>query len=784
MSWKNIKLIFHREIRDQLRDRRTLFMIAILPLILYPGLAIGMVHLTALFQEQPRTVVLLGTGHLPTSPALLQQGRFADEWFSIPADAQTLNVFTDAPDAQRSADAEVLLELARHIREKYARRAELDAQSEDAEKNNATRPAEDLQRQIKHIDRELSELFADSGIEVLVLVPDQLRESIQEETRRLIERGGIDDGARKQRPVVVYNSADQKSRLAQDRVKEALGKWEKAILKQQLAEARLPESLSTPVDPKPLDLAGSTELSNSTWSMIVPAILVIMTVTGAFYPAVDLAAGEKERGTMETLLICPARRSEIVIGKFLTVLSFSISTALLNLLGMGATGKYIASVAGTHAAERIPGLALPSFLALVWMAVLLLPLATLFSALCLALATFARSSKEGQYYLTPLLTVTLGLTVFCLSPAVEITPFYSIAPVMGPALLLKELIAAPGSTAPLAYAVPVLVSSIAYGLVAIWWAIEQFEREDVLFREAERFELFLWLRHLIRDKGPTPSFAEASLCIVVIMLAQFAAMKFLKDAIEIMAPSTGLLKLQIIHLVATIAFPALVMGVMLASSLRQTFRLYWPDLRMLLAGVVLAVTLFPLTFEVQARLVWFFPQLPPSVAKVLESMSNQDLPLWVVLLTFALAPAVCEELAFRGFMLSGFSHTRRPWVAILLSSVAFGIVHQIPQQVFNASLLGLVLGLLVVRSNSLLPSVLFHLVYNSMQVFASRFAPALFNQWQSSESSVLEWFISLDGNEAKSAVIRYDWPALAIAAALAAALIAWLLRFKRPLAHA
>ena len=84
------------------------------------------------------------------------------------------------------------------------------------------------------------------------------------------------------------------------------------------------------------------EVGGSIWGRIFPFLLVIMALTGAFYPAVDLCAGEKERGTMETLLISPASRPEIVLGKFFTVMLASMSTALLNLVSMGLTGLQIA----------------------------------------------------------------------------------------------------------------------------------------------------------------------------------------------------------------------------------------------------------------------------------------------------------------------------------------------------------------------------------------------------------------------------------------------------------
>ena len=83
MNRKNVRLVFLREVRDQIRDRRTLFMIVVLPLLLYPGLAIGMVQISFLFKEQPRTIVLLGTDNLPADPPLLSDNHFASQWFPV-----------------------------------------------------------------------------------------------------------------------------------------------------------------------------------------------------------------------------------------------------------------------------------------------------------------------------------------------------------------------------------------------------------------------------------------------------------------------------------------------------------------------------------------------------------------------------------------------------------------------------------------------------------------------------------------------------------------------------
>ncbi|HAH46535.1 MAG TPA: CPBP family intramembrane metalloprotease domain-containing protein, partial [Planctomycetaceae bacterium] len=532
-----------RELRDQMRDRPTLFMVAVLPLLLYPAMGIGMVQMTVLFSEQPRTVVLLGADELPKQPQLLDGDQFVSNWFTIPSDADKLRVITDSQpentdsestDTETNSEREEILKQAHQLELELKQHQSLLDEWDKLKGKEDSSEAELLLHEITETKERLSKQFAESKIQVLIIIPKGLSKELEQVSAKLALHEPIDfDPAVSSRPLILRNRADEKSKLAFIRVQEAMDAWEKAILRARLNRARLPVSLPTPINPEVIDLAQDDQLAANLWSKLFPALLIIMAATGAFYPAIDLGAGEKERGTMETLLISPAKRTEIVLGKFLTVLVFSVSTALLNLASMGFTGKHMVNVAGTGALSRMGDLSFPSFSALFWIVVLLIPLAALFSALCLSLATFARSSKEGQYYLTPLLMVTIGLTVFCLSPAVEINPFYSLMPVVGVALLLKGMLLSTVNAGILyVYAIPVLITSIGYSLLALWWAIDQFQREDVLFREAERFEVGLWLKHLMRTKDLLPSFAEAGFCFVIIMLLQFAVMNTMRDAIQ------------------------------------------------------------------------------------------------------------------------------------------------------------------------------------------------------------------------------------------------------------
>jgi len=707
---------------------------------------------------------VLGEGELPEHPKLIQPAkagekgprRFVEGWFGLFSEADKLDVYTEsmlprAGDVKADPKLKQLLADAKRIRQKYEQREKL-----------ASTPGR-TKAEIELVKRQLGVLFSTSQIQVLIIVPDGFGGNIAEVNRLLREKSRdtevVPDYGR---PIIMHNKADKKSQIAYRRVSRAVSAWEQGILSERLSAAHLPATMTTPVNAEAVDLAQVEDISQSLWSLLFPALLIIMSVTGAFYPAIDLAAGEKERGTMETLLICPASRTEIVIGKFLTVMTFSISTAILNLLSMGLTGNFMMSTLGGGIFGQINNLAPPSLSALLWVIVLLIPLAALFSALCLSLATFAKSSKEGQYYLTPLLMVTLGLTVICLSPIVEIDWFTSFMPVVGPALLLKELLSPQGNAATLVYAIPVLATSVIYSMLALWWAIELFSREDVLFRESERFELGLWLRHLLREKEATPSFTEGVVCIVLIFFLQFGSLKF-HGGLDPTAPLQAL-KLQMTYLVVAIACPALFMAVMLTKSVRQTLRLRWPSGTMIGLALLLAVALHPLSLELQANLEWFFPQLPPSVTKQLAALTSDELPLWFMLLALAVTPAVCEEVAFRGFIMSGLGHSHRKWLPIMLSALAFGLIHTLPQQMFNATLVGVVLGLIVYHSRSLVPAILFHLIYNSLGILRGRIGTT----WI--EDSPAEWFFAADGG-----AIRYEWPTLLIAAVVAVALLRWLL---------
>jgi len=237
--------------------------------------------------------------------------------------------------------------------------------------------------------------------------------------------------------------------------------------------------------------------------------------------------------------------------------------------------------------------------------------------LCLALAAFARSTKEGQYYLMPLLLITMPLMVLPMAPGVELTLGTSLIPVTGVVLLLRAMLEG-NSVQALPFVIPVTGVTLIGCMLAIRWAVDQFNRESVLFRESERLDLRLWLRHLLRDRGATPSIAEAVFCFVLILIIQFF-MSLAQPAVQSFA---DVAQSVFVHQVVVIALPALLMTVLLTRDRLQTLQLKRrPAALAIPAVVLLAVALHPVNLGI-SQVVQFLYPIGPDVAASAEAMMH------------------------------------------------------------------------------------------------------------------------------------------------------------------
>ncbi len=713
MQWKNVKLIYFREMRDQLRDRRTLFLIAVLPLLLYPLLGTSFFQLSQFLQNHAAKILVVGADQLEGMnwlPPLVEKDRFSAALFDDTILQKNLELLSpsDFPD------------LDDDLRQGVEAAATSDGEAVDGDRGTP-------------FDVATKQLLDSGRIEAVLVFPDRFDDRLRAARKAMVDRRQ-GDAADFPEPVVLYDSADDKSQLAELRVQQVLRRWGSEVTDKNLTASNVPIEATKPFELQPRDMAQAQQRQAAVWSKVLPFFVFMWALTGAFYPAVDLCAGEKERGTLETLLTSPASRREIVWGKLLTVMTFSTITAMLNLASLGLTGKFVIDQLSKVAAfGGENALTMPPATSLVWLAVALIPISALFSALCLACAAFARSTKEGQYYLMPLMLVIMPLMMLPMSPGIELNLGNSLIPVTGLVLLLRSVIEGEFQQV-LHFVAPVAAVTLVGCLLAIRWAEEQFNRESVLFRESERLELGRWLMHLVRDRGDTPSLAQAVLCVAIIMVVQFFI------SIALTAQSFGELtfalfaKTALISQLACIFAPAALMTIMLTRNPARTLLLErTPQWKHLWAAVGLALLCHPLIarFNQLVDRLYPVPDATKDFAKAIGDALGGAPNWWVVIGLMALLPAVCEELAFRGFVLSGLRHVGHKWWAIGLSAVAFGLVHPIPHQKIPATLMGFVIGYVAVQTSSLWPCILLHAVHNSLGILVQSAAESVQNNRES-----------------------------------------------------
>jgi len=273
-----------------------------------------------------------------------------------------------------------------------------------------------------------------------------------------------------------------KSEEASDKVEKALKKYSDGIVKDRLAAKNLATSVLSPFEIKQENVAPPEKVSGAVIGGFLSYFVILLCFQGAMHPAIDLSAGEKERGTMETILSSPISRMHLVLGKFFLVLTAAITTAALSVASMGVSFLISqklhsfdspgASGGGSFQVHVSAGAILSIFL-------MALPLAVMFSAGLFTIALFAKSHKEAQSYLTPLVFVIIIPAIAAMLPGVELTPKLALVPILNVSLLLKDLIAGTYHWNSIAV---IFFSTCGYAAVALFLAIKMFQRESVLFR--------------------------------------------------------------------------------------------------------------------------------------------------------------------------------------------------------------------------------------------------------------------------------------------------------------
>jgi sodium transport system permease protein len=400
MNPGTIATVYLKELRDSLRDRRTLYSSILIPTFLMPMLVIGVLRVASVVVQKARAevpaVMVIGGAD---SPSVRAEMKASPRFRAEPA----------APDWKAE------------IAEKRVRAAAEIPPGFQAALESGSAPAVTLY----HYEGELK-----SGLAV-----EQLRDFFTDLRERASAR----------------------------------------LLRQR----GVPPTLARPFEVREANVAPPEKVGGNMLGGLVPYIIILICFTGAFNPAVDLTAGEKERGTMETLLCCPAARTDIVLGKFCMVLTGSVMAVICSLVSMGATVALVGGALGGRAPA--PGALGPTIdpLGILGVLAMVIPVAVLFSAVLFTVSLFAKTFREAQSYAAPMILLVILPLIVGMLPGVDLNLRLSLVPFLNISLVCKEMLSGVWHWGFIAV---IFGSMTVYAAIALAMAVAMFKRENVLFR--------------------------------------------------------------------------------------------------------------------------------------------------------------------------------------------------------------------------------------------------------------------------------------------------------------
>ncbi len=653
--------IVRKELLEALRDRRTIFIALILPILLYPALFMLMSRL----QESQEAGEKAASSHVAVwgtlTPDLKQHLESSGkvqlvEWAGVPAGLkqQLSSGAIEPPPREPPKDP--------------------DESSEEAKKRRP--PETDWSKAAQ------AALVARQADAVLIPWPG---------LAGALEGGGV------ARTSVLYDEVRSESRKAKSRLVNLLESYRDDELKRRELAGKLPNGFTAAIQVMPRDVAGESRQAGMLLGMLLPYLLVILGATSGLYAAIDMTAGEKERGTMQTLLCAPVSSLEIIAGKFLAVWTVVALSTLVNLGSLALTFSSIRMIPGVEM-KVDPVSALLAF-------ILLMPVTMMISALFVAVGAFAKDFKEGQAYLTPIFMLLLFPLIVTTLPGIELNAYLSFVPISNSALLVRAVFLGEWHADMLFLT---LISSLGYAALTLVFAARVYERNNLLLGGKESFSSFLDFKRMPGDK-PSPGLSVL-LFTLVLVFSFYGSLALAKQGIPV--------ALTVVEY-GFFLLPAVGIAALKGYDLKETFSLRLPGWGGALGAALLGVSAWTVAGGLLVRL---FPP-PESFSRAMQKvilMEDQPVSTAVLFLLVAVSPALCEEAFFRGIVMSGFRRLGM-WPAIIATAFLFGLAHASIYRLLPTMALGVLMGYAVWRTRSIVAGMIVHLLNNGLIVAMAKF---------------------------------------------------------------
>ncbi len=664
MKTKAFKLLLKKELLDVFRDKKAIIMMVLVPILLYPLIFFGSMAVMTMIQSN------------------MEEGEYK------------VAIVASDDGALKSAV------------EKHNENAKVEAQEKaETESTDQGNSSEDSVSQGNSASTSANGIATD--VLTLVDAPSgDYQEALQNEELDAYVTSSKDSSG-KTVYEVYYVSSITNSSYAAGIVRDVVDELSREESKEKIQAAGLDaDVIMNPVVCESEDLASSEQSAGSILGMILPFLLVLSLLMGTMYPAIDVTAGEKERGTLETLLTLPVSNREIIFSKFFTVAIIGIISALLNIVSIAFMGTYMIRLMG-DAVESMgisfAGIDIGKFIpAIIFTVLAILAFSLFISAVTMCITSLAKSYKEANNYITPLMLVVMLTGYIGFIPNIELTHTMALVPVANICLMIKNLLLFKVEYKLVAV---VLVSNVLYAIVAVLILSRIYDSENVLFDEG-KFSLKLFERRSNMKKGGVPTTGDAWFMVVFVMFAYL----YLGSVLEMKYGFGGIFGIQMIIFVLPLLYVLYTKRSILQTySFRKTkFMNFVAALFMgcgaMLIGIILT-SFVSMLFPTEAEMV--------SSGLMNELMSDNELLTFAVV---ALTPAVCEEMLFRGFLFSAFRGRYKIVVSVLLTAVIFGVYHMSIVRFFTTALLGAALAVIVYYSDSIFPAMVMHAINNGIAV--------------------------------------------------------------------
>lgn len=521
--------------------------------------------------------------------------------------------------------------------------------------------------------------------------------------------------------LVSYDSSKERNQLVYRKIKDSVSETKERSIATELSKRQVDPAIMELIRVEAVDTSSAQKRLGSYLGMILPYIMIMMLVAGAATVAGDLVAGEKERRTLETLLVSSAQRNELVLGKYLTIITVAMVNVFVNLFSMGFSMQFL--MGSKNLASSMTQMPIAGFLILL---AAMIPLATLFAAILMSISTFSRNLKEAASYQQPIMLVSMLLGMISFIPSVEINNLLALVPVVNIALLFKAVLI---NEYQLSHLLITVGSTILLDIGAIWLTVRLFSSEAMLFRTDEDSSL----KNVRKEKrnlfNPFNGMVFFALALVV--------MYYLGTYLQREDMMKGLLQTQLL----IILLPPLLILRIFKLKPNDIFRIRMPKLEQLAIVPFIAVSASILVSLLMQFINTIYP-FPDQYTEQLMGLFKMSDSLWVMLGVIALAPGICEEIMFRGFLMRFFEGNSKK-MAVVVSALLFAIFHLDPFRLIPTFILGLILGYLTIRSGSIVNSMLSHTVNNSVAVLVASFGSSVWMKPLLRGADSLQWWLAL-----------------------------------------